>query len=206
LPVLGYFIQINHFREEFTRMSKVAVVTDSTASIPAARLKGLPIKVAPLQVIWDNQTYLDSIDITPEQFYTRLQSSATMPTTSQTTPGTFQEIYKSLLDEGYDVISVHISSKLSGTMDSAIQAKAAINSDRIELVDSETIGMSLGFTALNVAKAAVQGGKGQRPCRCLFPGKHARIFAPRRPHRRRGSLPRHRFKPQADSHRYRRAD
>ncbi len=138
-------------------MSKVAVVTDSTAGIPNDRLKGLPVKIAPLQVIWDNQTFLDNVDITPAQFYERLKNSPTMPTTSQTTPAAFESIYQSLLDEGYDVLSIHISGKLSGTMDSAIQAKAALKTNRIEIVDSETTGMSLGFAALNIAKAAVQG-------------------------------------------------
>ncbi len=104
-------------------MSKLAIVTDSTAYIPDNILSGYPIFVAPLLVIWDNESLKDGVDITPADFYARLKHSKTMPSTSQATPVTFMELYKRLLDEGYEILSIHISSKLSGTLDSAIQAK-----------------------------------------------------------------------------------
>ena len=138
-------------------MSKVIVVTDSTTYIPQELKQKLPLETVPLVVIWGAEQYLDGIDITPNQFYARLQSAETMPSTSQTTPNTFKLMYEKLLTEGFDIISMHISSKLSGTMDSAIQAKAILKSNRIEIIDSETTGMALGFQALTVARAAANG-------------------------------------------------
>lgn len=139
-------------------MSKVAVVTDSTAYIPQELLAGYPIRVAPLQVLWDGESYRDGVDILPKEFYTRLAGSKTMPSTSQTTPGWFQEIYAPLLDDGYDIVSIHISATLSGTVDSALQARAELKAvDRIAVIDSRSAGMALGFQALAVARAANNG-------------------------------------------------
>ena len=138
-------------------MNKVAVVTDSTACIPDELLKGYPIHCIPLQVIWGEDTYRDGIDITSEEFYTRLKTTDILPSTSQPSPAAFEHIYRRLLDEGFDIISIHISSKLSGTCDSAIQAKENIKSDRIIMIDSLTSGMALGFEALEIARAAHNG-------------------------------------------------
>jgi len=138
-------------------MSKLAIVTDSTAYIPENILSGYPITVAPLLVIWDDQSLKDGVDIMPADFYARLKESKTMPSTSQVTPATFLSIYKQLLDEGYEIISAHISSKLSGTLDSAIQAKEHFPGSRIELFDSLTSGMALGFQVLAAARAAEKG-------------------------------------------------
>jgi DegV family protein with EDD domain len=138
-------------------MSKVAIVTDSTAYIPEDVRAGLPIYVTPLQLIWDQESFRDGIDIQPVDFYTRLSGSKTMPSTSQTTPAYFLQLYQQLITEGYEIVSIHISSLLSGTLDSAIQAKAQIENGRIELVDSKTSGMALGFQALQAARAAANG-------------------------------------------------
>jgi DegV family protein with EDD domain len=120
-------------------------------------MDGYPISVAPLQVIWGGEIFRDGIDIQPAEFYTRLQHAKVMPTTSQATPAAFIEIYRRLLDEGYDILSAHISSKLSGTLDSATQALEHFPGARIELVDTLTTSMALGFPVLQVAKAAQQG-------------------------------------------------
>ncbi|MBE0696175.1 MAG: DegV family protein, partial [Anaerolineaceae bacterium] len=138
-------------------MSKIAVVTDSTAYIPSEISKGYPIYSAPLQVIWDGQIYRDGIDIQPGEFYQRLQHSKTMPTTSQATPAAYIDLYGRLLDEGYSIVSIHISSKLSGTLDSATQARENFPSAKIELVDSESTAMAMGFQVMAVARIAAQG-------------------------------------------------
>jgi len=138
-------------------MAKVAVVTDSTANFPLGSVNGKSIHSLPLQVIWDDQIYLDGVDIQPEAFYNRLNNSKTMPSTSQVTPHAFKEIYTQLLDEGYEIISIHISSKLSGTLASAIQAKNDFPGAKIELFDSESTSMGLGFQVFSVAKAAQEG-------------------------------------------------
>ena len=138
-------------------MAKIAIVTDSTAYIPEKLMNGHKIEIVPLQVIWEGKVFRDGIDITPKEFYTRLETAKHMPSTSQATPGDFITLYKSLLEQGYEILSVHISSKLSGTIDSAIQAKNALPDQRIELVDSLSTSMAMGFPVLNAAKAAEMG-------------------------------------------------
>lgn len=138
-------------------MSKVAIVTDSTAYIPDTFLTEFSITVAPLLVLWDNESLKDGVEIKPAEFYARLKNSKTMPSTSQATPSTFTGIYQHLLREGYEILSIHISSKLSGTLDSAIQAKSHFEGARIELFDSLTSGMALGFQVLAAARAVQQG-------------------------------------------------
>jgi DegV family protein with EDD domain len=138
-------------------MSKIAIVTDSTAYIPDNILSGYPIYVAPLLVLWDNESLRDGVDITPADFYARLKHSKSMPSTSQATPVMFMDLYQRLLHEEYEILSIHISSKLSGTLDSAIQAKSHFEGAKIELFDSLTSGMALGFQVLAAARLAQQG-------------------------------------------------
>lgn len=140
-------------------MGKTAVVTDSTAYIPEDLCQKLNITVVPLAVIWGEETFQDGITMKPDDFYTRLQGSKVMPTTSQATPAGMHKAFSSLLDQGFDVMGMFISDKLSGTLDSARQARDefAAAKDRIALFDSETIAMALGFQALAVARAAAQG-------------------------------------------------
>lgn len=138
-------------------MSKVAIVTDSTSNLPEELLNTFEITQIPLQLIWGNDTYRDGIDITPQEFYTRLKHSKVSPTSSQPAPADFERVYVNLLDRGCDIVSVHISSKLSGTLDSATQAKNNLNTDRIALIDSLSASMALGFLALLASRAAKDG-------------------------------------------------
>ncbi len=138
-------------------MARVAVVTDSTATIPAALLRNLPISVCPLQVLWGQTIYLDGVDIQPDEFYIRLGTTKIMPTTSQVTPAMFEQTYRQLAKDGFDIISIHISSKLSGTIDSAMQAKKALPKAHVEVVDSEVTAMAMGWQVLAVARAAAEG-------------------------------------------------
>lgn len=138
-------------------MSKIALVTDSTANIPPELAKQYPIEVVPLQVIWGSESLRDGIDITPQEFYTRLKNSKVMPSTSQPSPAAFKEVYDRLLNEGYEILSVNIASKLSGTVDSAVQAKNMLPGRPIEVVDSDTTAMALGYQVLLAARAAAEG-------------------------------------------------
>ena len=139
-------------------MNKVAIVTDSTAYLPQDIVDQYQISVVPLILIWGEEELVDGIEITPEEFYNRLETSDVMPSTSQPTPKTFIETYTQLLDQGYDILSVLISSKLSGTIPSAIQAKESFPKDtNIEIVDSYNTAMALGFQALMAARAANDG-------------------------------------------------
>jgi DegV family protein with EDD domain len=140
-------------------MGKVAVVTDSSAYIPKDLVKNLNITVVPLVVIWGSETLEDDVDITPEQFYNRLKSAKEMPTTSQVSVPNMHKAFSSLLEQGYDVLGIFLSAKLSGTMQSATQGRDELISgkDKVTLVDSCTVAMAMGFHALAAAKAAAQG-------------------------------------------------
>lgn len=147
-------------------MSKIAIVTDSSAYIPPELSKGLPIYVVPLHVIWDGRSYSDFIDLQPAEFYTRLSKALEMPLTSQATPGDFLDSYRSLLDKGYEILSIHISSRVTKTLESAALARSMLDGARIELVDSMTGSMAMGFHVLKAAKAAMQGATLQA-CKAL---------------------------------------
>jgi len=138
-------------------MSKVAIVTDSTAYIPNDILKEYPITVAPLVLIWGNESYEDGVDIQPTEFYTRLKDAKVMPSTSQVTPASFQKIFKRLLDEKYDILAILIAEKLSGTIASAKQAKELFPYAVIEIFDSNSTAMAMGFQVLAVARALAKG-------------------------------------------------
>jgi DegV family protein with EDD domain len=139
-------------------MTKIAVVTDSTAYIPGELSNGFQIHTVPLQVVWGEETFRDGIDMQPLEFYTRLQTAKLMPSTSQPSPALFQQVYQTLLDQEYEIISIHISQQLSGTLDSAYQARETLNTDRITIIDSKSTSMALGFPALVLARAAKNGG------------------------------------------------
>jgi DegV family protein with EDD domain len=138
-------------------MSQVAIVTDSTAYIPKDLIEKYQITTAPQVLIWSDKTYRDGVDIQPEEFYTRLKTATEMATTSQVTIASFKDIFSSLLDEGKEILAVLISEKLSGTIDSAVQAREMLPGAAIEIVNSKTTAMALGFTALAAARAAEEG-------------------------------------------------
>jgi DegV family protein with EDD domain len=138
-------------------MAKVAIVTDSTVNLPDSYINEYGIQVAPQVVIWDGVTYQDGIDIHTKEFYERLKNSTSSPTTSQVSIVKFKEVFQSQLDQGNEVLCVTISSRLSGTMNSAIQAKEAFPGAKIELIDSRMASMALGFQVLQAARAAQNG-------------------------------------------------
>lgn len=138
-------------------MQPISIVTDSTAYIPDNLLMEYNIKVAPQVLIWDDATMLDGVDISPTQFYERLKTSETMPTTSQATIASFKEIFEPLVAEGHEILAILVSDKLSGTIQSAVQAKGLLPDARIEIVNSESTAMALGFQVLAVARAAREG-------------------------------------------------
>lgn len=144
-------------------MSKIAIVTDSTAYIPQEIIDQYHIYVAPQILIWGEQTYLDGVDISPNEFYRKLENAKVMPSTSQATPKTFHDIFSKLIDEGKDIIAVLISEKLSGTIASAVQAREMLQGARIEIIDSYTTAMAMGFQVITLARA-VEKGVGFEEC------------------------------------------
>ena len=104
-------------------MSKVAIVTDSTAYIPDDLRKQLNISVVPLILIWGDESFRDGVDMLPEVFYTRMGNSRVVPSTAQATIPSMKAAFERLLEQGHDVLGIFISSKFSGTVQSAIQAR-----------------------------------------------------------------------------------
>lgn len=123
----------------------IRIITDSTSDIPLENCPSLGIDIVPLSVIIDGKKYTDGVDLKKEQFYELLEKSTTLPTTSQVNPDGFLDLFKQYTDAGDDVLVILISSKLSGTYQSAIIAKDMTGSDRIRVVDSKsaTFGLAL---------------------------------------------------------------
>jgi len=140
-------------------MSKIALVTDSTTYMPPELVKKYNISVAPQVLIWGDKTYRDGVDIQSQEFFTRLKTAKVMPTTSQVAVISFQEIFQKLVDQGYEVLALLISSKLSGTVQSALQARDLMSSarEKVNIVDSQSVAMALGFQVLAVARALEDG-------------------------------------------------
>lgn len=139
-------------------MPKIAIVTDSTAYLPSDTYTNLPIFTIPLHVIWGEETFKDNVDITQEIFYEKLASAKIMPSTSQPSPQEFVELYQKVSQDYDEILSLHISAKLSGTVDSALQAKKILeNKIRIEVIDSRSTSMGLGFLALTAARKVKAG-------------------------------------------------
>ena len=147
-------------------MPKVAIVTDSVAYIPKELLGKYNISVAPQVLIWDNETFLDGVDIEPTEFYIRLSKARVMPCTSQVTPAMFYKIFHEILEEGCDILAILVSEKLSGTLASAIQAREMLHASNIEVFDSQSAGMAMGFQVLEAARAA-QAGASLAECKAI---------------------------------------
>jgi DegV family protein with EDD domain len=139
-------------------MPEIAIITDSTANIPQSLCEQHHIQVAPQVLIWGEETLYDDVDITANEFYDRLQSSDGIPTTSQATAACFIELFDPHVRKGTPILAILISDELSGTIQSAIQAKGEFPQAKIEIIDSRSTAMALGFQALAAARAA-EGGK-----------------------------------------------
>ena len=138
-------------------MSSVAIVTDSTADLPLELARSHGITVVPLTLNFEGHALLDGVDIRPDEFYRRLPSATTHPTTSQPAPGRFAQAYAALLADHDEVVSIHISQKLSGTFESARQAADMTDPKRVRVIDSELVSMSLGLITLAAAKQSMDG-------------------------------------------------
>lgn len=138
-------------------MSKVAVVTDSSPYIPQDIIDENNIHVVPLTVIWGEENFYDGVDITPVEFYKRLETAKVMPSTSQPSVADFEVLFRKLHQQGYDILAVLISEDLSGTVSSATQAKNMLPEAKIEIINSRSLAMALGFLVLAAARAANQG-------------------------------------------------
>ncbi len=141
----------------------VKVVTDSTADLPAEVVRDLDITVVPLQVIFGETCLRDGVDIDSEEFFRRLPEESELPRTSQPSLGEFQQAYEKLAEQTDQILSVHLSSRFSGTVQTARQAAQALAGRcRIEVIDSGTVSMALGFAVIAAARAAREGADLER--------------------------------------------
>jgi DegV family protein with EDD domain len=149
-------------------MSKVAIVTDSTAYLPDDLIRKYSIAVVPLILIWGEENYEDGVSMMPQDFYRRLPDSKVMPTTSQATIPAMQQAFTNFLEQGYSVLGIFISSKLSGTVQSALQARSMLEkgAERVAIVDSLATTMAMGWPVLTAARAA-EAGENLEECRKL---------------------------------------
>lgn len=137
-------------------MPGIKIVTDSTTDLPPELLSKYGIEVIPLSVLVDGETYLDSVTITPLEFIRKMKGSSELPKTSLPPVGAFVEAYDRLGANGDAIISIHMTSGLSGTYQAACLA-AEMSKSRVEVVDSQMISQALGFQVIEAARMARDG-------------------------------------------------
>ena len=136
----------------------VKIVTDSLSDITGDLIVELGIDVVPVYVRFGEEVYKDRVEMTTEQFYYRLVHGEVFPTTTQPTPNDFAEVYRKLAEETDEILVITLSQKLSGTYQSAIQAKDMVDKKcRIEVIDSLTVIMGQGLIVISANEAARAG-------------------------------------------------
>ncbi len=136
----------------------VKIVTDTLSDITGDLGKDLGLTIVPLYVRFGKQMFRDRVEITSEEFYRRLVNETTLPSTTQPTPNDFAEVYQKLAQETDEILVIVVSSKLSGTYQSATQAKDYVKGKcQIEIVDSLTVAMAEGLIVISAAKAVKAG-------------------------------------------------
>lgn len=138
-------------------MSTIRVVTDSTADMDEVEAAHLGIVMVPLNFHWNDETYLDKVELSVDEFYRKIREEKGTPKTSQPSVGSFEQVYRELLAEADGIVSVHISPKISGTLNAARLAANNVAPDRIALVDSRQLSDPVGILAIRVARAARDG-------------------------------------------------
>jgi DegV family protein with EDD domain len=139
---------------------KIALVTDSTVDLTPEMVEEMGVTIVPLRVIFGDEAYREGVDISAEEFYERLVKSRPLPTTSAPSVGDFQEAYERLLKEVDSIVSIHIGTKLSATVQAAQTARQSVpKPERIEIVDSQMISLAMGFAIMEAAEAIRRGAK-----------------------------------------------
>ena len=134
----------------------VRVVTDSSCDLPVARAEELGIEIVPLTIRFGDEEFVDRVELTNEQFWTKVATSDVLPETAAPSAGAFEETFRRLADEGADgIVCINLSSRLSATMQSAqLAAKALKGTCPVEVVDSLSVSMGLGLQCINAVQLA----------------------------------------------------
>jgi len=135
----------------------IKIVTDTTSGITPEVAQQYGLTVLPLYVHFGTEVFREGIDIQLPEFFSRLKSAPQLPTTSQPSAGDFMQVYQPLVAEGSEIISIHLSSKLSGTVASAHAAREMLPGARIHVVDTQFISAAEGTMVLEAARMAAAG-------------------------------------------------
>ncbi|MGD2251769.1 MAG: DegV family protein [Anaerolineales bacterium] len=135
----------------------IKIIVDSTCNLTPETLKEYDIRVAPISIQFENETYEEEIDIDRDTFYRKIEEMGIIPTTSQPTPAWFAKYYKELAAQGHSILVITITSKHSGTYASAIMAKEMVPEADVEVFDSLSISLGTGWMVLEAARAIEAG-------------------------------------------------
>jgi len=136
----------------------IKIVTDSSSDLTKEQAAEYDITIVPLYSRFGEEVFRERIDITDDQFYEKMAKSSTLPSTIQPGPKDFTDVYEKLLKEGHTIVSIHISSKLSGTWNSAVQAREMMeDKEKITIIDSLEVSIALGLVVLAAAQALKEG-------------------------------------------------
>lgn len=138
-------------------MDKIKIITDSTSDLPLKLLIENNIEALPLLVSMNGGTYRDGIDINLDELLNKMNSMDEFPGTAQVNPQRFYDCYKRYLEDGYKIVSIHLSSKMSGTYQSACMAKNMIETDDIVIIDSCNVTSGLGLLVLKACRLRDEG-------------------------------------------------
>ena len=133
-------------------MEKIKIITDSTLDLPSDIVKEKDIEVLPLLINFGEESYLDGVEINTKEMLDRIERENVLPTTAQVTPNRFEEVFKKYLDEGYKIVTLVLSSEMSGTYQSACIAKNMLDSDDIVVIDSRNVTSGLGVLVLKACE------------------------------------------------------
>ncbi len=137
-------------------MTKIKIVTDSTSDLSTLEIQDYDIHVVPLSISIEGENYLDRVDITPSEFMQKMKNSKELPKSSQPSAGSFVELYDELGKDGSQILSIHMTGKMSGTVRSA-QSAAQLSESDVTVVDSLFISKGLAFQVVEAAKMSKQG-------------------------------------------------
>ncbi|MEF2964536.1 DegV family protein [Paenibacillus sp. M1] len=149
-------------------MKQVVIVADSTADVPKAMVEEYGIHIVPMRLAFGDDSFLEGIDITATEFYDKLVKSRDLPTTSQTSPSQYVEVYRNLMQQypGASIVSIHLSSGMSGTYQSAVLAKSVLEEETgeaadITVIDSLCATYGFGLQVVLAARMAKQGASAE---------------------------------------------
>lgn len=138
-------------------MEKIKIITDSTLDLPAELIREKNIEVLPLLINFGEESYLDGVEITTKEMIDKINATGVLPTTAQVTPNRFEETFKKYLDQGYKIVTLVISSEMSGTYQSACIAKDMLETEDIVVIDSKNVTSGLGLLVLKACRLRDNG-------------------------------------------------